>query len=120
MSRSFFRMEKFVRIRMDILSCQSKYFATTFSNMDFIEGKSREVSLCQFEKITLEPVIEYLFSGEMDLKRFKLEILLDMMHASRYFDIGDELFSEIETYIKHKISMGISSMDYMNEVINGF
>ena len=68
----------------------------------------------------MEPVIEYLFSGEMDLKRFKLEILLDMMHASRYLDIGDESFSEIETYIKHKISMGISSMDYMNEVINGF
>ena len=104
----------------DILSCQSKYFATTFSNMDFIEGKSREVSLYQFDKITLEPVIEYLFSGEMDLKRFKLEILLDMMHVSRYLDIDDELFNEIETYIKHKISMGISSMDYMNEVINGF
>ena len=51
----------------DVLSAQSDYFATMFSNnkVKFIEGETNTVKFPHCNKNIMEKIVKYLFSGEM-------------------------------------------------------
>mgnify|MGYP002050172307 CR=1 FL=1 len=69
----------------DVLSSQSDYFATMFSNhnVKFIEGETNIVNLNYCSKKIMEKIIKFLFTGEMSLLEMSVSDLVNMVNISR-------------------------------------
>ena len=68
----------------DVLSAQSEYFATMFSNnkVKFIEGETNTVKFPHCSKNIMEKIVKYLFSGEMKLQDMSFSDLVTMMNMT--------------------------------------
>ena len=97
----------------DVLSSQSDYFATMFSNhnVKFIEGETNIVNLNYCSKKIMEKIIKFLFTGEMSLLEMSVSDLVNMVNISRMM----LLFALKDDVQKHllKIIVG-SSVEFVD------
>ena len=97
----------------DVLSSQSDYFATMFSNhnVKFIEGETNIVNLNYCSKKIMEKIIKFLFTGEMSLLEMSVSDLVNMVNISRMM----LLFALKDDVQKHllKIIVG-SSVEFLD------
>jgi len=84
----------------DVLSAGSDYFATMFSNKEikFIEGETKTVTFSHCSKAIMEKIIQYLFSGDLELHEVSLLDLVMMMSMTTMMML-DDLKEDIQQYI---------------------
>lgn len=83
----------------DVLSARSDYFATMFSNKTkFIEGKTKHVAFNHCSKAVMEKIIQYLFSGSVQLHDLSLSDLVTMMNMTTMM-LLDDLKGDIQHYL---------------------
>ena len=87
-----------IRANKDVLCASSDYFATMFSNEAFDECKNGVVPMKNVKKVVMEGLIQFLFSGLLDLKRFDIKDLLELMNLTQFMFLHN-LFTDIEVYI---------------------
>ena len=91
----------------DVLSAGSDYFATMFSNnkeIKFIEGETNLVTFSHCSKAIMVKIIDYLFSGEVELHEFSLCDLVMMMNMTAMMML-DDLKEDIQQYILEIVPM---------------
>ena len=82
----------------DVLSARSDYFATMFSNTQFIEGETKHVAFNHCSKAIMEKIIQYLFSGIVKLHDLSLSDLVTMMNMTTMM-LLDDLKGDIQNYV---------------------
>ena len=91
-----------VRANSVILSMSSDYFATMISNDKFIEGQTKDIPMKEYgTKKAMESIVEYIYSGKMNLTNQGLETLLEILNIAEMMLMKtNKLSSSIEKYIK--------------------
>ena len=89
-----------VPANMELLAVRSDFFARGFTNPGFIESQEKRLRMAGCSKAAMEAVKAYLYTGEMDFRKLRLDTLLYVMNVSREILIEEELFIGIETFIK--------------------
>ena len=102
----------------DVLSARCEYFATCFSNNEFVEGESKTVNFNHCNKLIMEKIIQYLFSGDMKLHDIPLADLLKMMNMTQMLLI-DDLFGDIQRFVNNYIQDSGVNSGSLPELING-
>ena len=104
----------------DVLSAQSDYFATMFSNNKrmFIEGETRTVHFSHCSKNMMERIVKYLFSGEMKLYDMSLSDLVTMMNMTNMMML-DALKDDIQKHLLERTEnhMGDSFLDLVKSLM---
>ena len=90
----------------DVLSAGSDYFATMFSNKKtkFIEGETNTVTFSHCSKAVMEKIIQFLFSGNLELHEVSLRDLVMMMNMTAMMML-DDLKESIQQYVLEIIPM---------------
>ena len=80
----------------------SDYFATMISNDMFIEGQTKDIPMKEYgTKKAMESIVEYIYSGKMNLINQGLETLLEILNIAEMMLMKtNKLSSSIERYIK--------------------
>ena len=104
-----------------ILSCASDYFATMLSSDKFVEGETKEVPMKEYgTKEAMEQVVNYIYSGDMNLEEIGFETLLEIMHLSKMLLLRtDSLFTSLEAYIIFLLGRIWSPLSIL-ELLRGF
>ena len=64
-----------------IMSMSSDYFATMISNEKFIEGQTKDIPMKEYgTKKAMESIVEYVYSGKMNLETQGFETLLEILN----------------------------------------
>ena len=90
-----------------ILSMASDYFATMISNENFIEGQTKDIPMKEYgTKKAMESIVEYIYSGKMNLINHGLETLLEILNVAEMMLMKtNKLSSSIEKYIKEIVPL---------------
>ena len=90
-----------------ILSMASDYFATMISNENFIEGQTKDIPMKEYgTKKAMESIVEYIYSGKMNLTNQGLETLLEILNVAEMMLMKtNKLSSSIEKYIKEIVPL---------------
>ena len=90
-----------------ILSMASDYFATMISNENFIEGQTKDIPMKEYgTKKAMESIVEYIYSGKMNLINQGLETLLEILNIAEMMLMKtNRLSSSIERYIKEIVPL---------------
>ena len=85
-----------------ILSMASDYFETMISNDKFIEGQTKDIPMKEYgTKKAMESIVEYIYSGKMNLINQGLETLLEILNIAEMMLMKtNKLSSSIEKYIR--------------------
>ena len=104
-----------------IMSSASDYFATMLSNDKFVEAQTKEVSMEEYgTKEAMEQVVNYIYSGDMNLEKIDFETLLEIMHLSKMLLLRtDSLFTSLEAYIIFLLGRIWSPLSIL-ELLRGF
>ena len=91
-----------------IMSSASEYFATMLSNDKFVEAQTKEVPMEEYgTKEAMERVVDYIYSGDMNMEEIGFETLLEIMNIAKMLLLKtDSLFTSLEAYIISLISKG--------------
>ena len=103
-----------IQANKDVLSAQSDYFATMFSNNKrmFIEGETRTVHFTHCSKNIMEKIVKYLFSGEMTLHDISLSDLVTMLNMTNMMMLV-ALKDDIQKHLLKRIHMTGESWDQL-------
>ena len=95
-----------------IMSSASDYFSTMLNSDKFVEAQTKEVSMEEYgTKEAMERMVDYIYSGDMNLGETGFEILLEIMNLSKMLLLRtDSLFTSLEAYIISFISDGCLSL----------
>ena len=107
-----------IHANKDVLSTRCEYFATCFSNSEFVEGETRTVTFSHCSKLIMEKIIHYLFSGDMKLHDLTLADLLKMMNMTRMMMV-DDLLGDIQRFVSNYIQDSGVNSGSLPELING-
>ena len=85
----------------------SDYFATMISNENFIEGQTKDIPMKEYgTKKAMESIVEYIYSGKMNLINHGLETLLEILNVAEMMLMKtNKLSSSIEKYIKEIVPL---------------
>ena len=102
----------------DVLSSQSDYFATMFSNhnVKFIEGETNIVNLNYCSKKIMEKIIKFLFTGEMSLLEMSVSDLVNMVNISRMMLLFT-LKDDVEKHLLKLIPRSGADWDVFPELV---
>ena len=84
----------------DVLCARSDYFSTMFRNnnqVSFVEGETNMVDMGHCNKVVMEKIIKYLFSGDMILHDLCLPDLVKMVNMTSMM-MMDDLHGFIKDY----------------------
>ena len=97
-----------------VLSSASDYFSDTF-----VEGQTHEVTMEEYiKKESMERVVHYIYSGDMDMEKIGFERLLEIMNISKMLLMRtDSLFNSLEAHI---ISIISQQWTTILDVLRGF
>jgi len=103
----------------DVLSAQSDYFATMFSNnkRKFIEGETNSVNFSHCRKNIMEKIVKYLFSGEMTLHHMTLSDLVTMLNMTTMMMLV-ALKDDIQKHLLEIIPGSGADWDVFPELVN--
>ena len=73
-----------IKANKDVLSASSDYFATMFSNDAYNECKNGVVPMKDVKKVVMEGLVKFMFSGELDLEKFDILYLLELMNLAQF------------------------------------
>lgn len=109
-----------IRANKDVLAARSDYFATMFSNKEykFIEGETNAVNMSFCKKITMEKIINYLFSEDMNFHNLSLPLLIEMMNVSSMMMLDELLFSIKELVLRLVPDSGVNC-GFLPELVEG-
>ena len=105
----------------DILIARSDYFATMLSNSNkkqFVEGQTNSIDLSFCSKVVMEKIINYLFSGRMNLHNVSVPNMINILNMAKMM-LMDSLFDRIETYLIEFIDLKDEYPRIIPELING-
>lgn len=103
----------------DILVARSEYFATMFSNNNFIEGTTNCVDMSHFSKVLMEKIVKYLFSGGAKFSDLSLPQLVELAHMSKMM-LLENLHDHVDGHIKLDIIPDSGDdIDQLPELISG-
>ena len=91
-----------IKANKDVLIASSDYFATMFSNDAYNECKNGVVPMKDVKKVVMEGLVTFMFSGELDLEKFDILHLLELMNLAQFM-LLDGLFKDIESYIEQNL-----------------
>ena len=91
-----------------IMSSASDYFSTMLNNDKFVEGETKEVPMEDYgTKEAMEQVVNYIYSGDMNMEEIGFETLLEIMNIAKMLLLKtDSLCTSLEAYIISLISEG--------------
>ena len=93
---TFMTMNGEITANKDILSARSDYFATMFNgtnNSKFIEGQTKTIDMKHVEKVVMQTVIDYLFTGKLIFSQLQLKQQLCLIDLLRLYMLNEELES---------------------------
>ena len=90
-----------IQANRDILIARSEHLASMLIKEDFVEGKDNCVDMrqCDVNKMVMEKIIHFLFSGEMKLNDVPLLKLLKLMRISNMMLLPD-IRNRVETFTR--------------------
>ena len=90
-----------IQANKDILIARSEYLASMLIKENFVEGKDNCVDMrqCDVNKMVMEKIIHFLFSGEMKLNDVPLLKLLKLMRISNMMLLPD-IRNRVETFTR--------------------
>ena len=92
-----------VEANKDLLSVRSDYFARSFNNPKFLESQSKSITMKGCTEAAMKALVNYIYTGEMDLEELSLPTLLIVMNFSRQILIEHDLYNGIETFLKIRL-----------------
>ena len=104
----------------DILIARSDYFATMLSNSNkkqFVEGQTNSIDLSFCSKVVMEKIINYLFSGRMNLHDLSVPNMINILNMAKMM-LMDSLFEMIETILSELIFLDTEYPRIIPELIN--
>ena len=104
-----------------ILIARSDYFATMLSNSNknqFVEGRTNSVDLSFCSKVVMEKIINYLFSGRMNLHELSVPNMINILNMAKMM-LMDSLCERIETILSEFIFLDTEYPRIIPELING-
>ena len=94
-----------VEANKDLLSVRSDFFKVSFNNPKFIECQSKSITIKGCTKAAMMAIVDYIYTGDMDLRNHSLATLLRIMNFSREILIEDVLFNRIEAFLKEILTV---------------
>ena len=89
-----------MKANKDVLIARSSYFSSMLKDdNNYVESQSGVINLNYVKKAVMQGIICYLFTGQIDVKTFNIEQLVEMMTHTRMMSI-DRLFLGIEKYLR--------------------
>ena len=102
----------------DILMARSEYFATMLSNNKFVEGETNSVDMSHCNKVVMEKIIKFLFSGEVTFDHLTYADLLELTHMAEMM-LLTKFKVEVEFFVKVKISSDEETAELVPELVSG-
>ena len=90
-----------IKANKDLLSVRSDYFKVSFNNPKFIESQSKSISIKGCTEAAMRAIVDYVYTGDMDLRDYTLATLLRIMNYSREILIEDDLFNRIKEFLRN-------------------
>ena len=92
-----------IEANKDLLSVRSDFFERSFNNPEFIESVQEHLhqGLHRGRHEGMRAIVDYVYTGDMDLRDYTLATLLRIMNYSREILIEDDLFNRIEEFLRN-------------------
>ena len=90
-----------IEANKDLLSVRSDFFERSFNNPEFIESQSKSIIMKGCTKAAMRAIVDYIYTGDMDLSNYDLATLLRIMNFSQEILIEDDLFNRIEAFLRN-------------------
>ena len=101
-----------VEANKDLLSVRSDFFERSFNNPKFIESQSKSITMKGCTEAAMRAIVDYIYTGDMDLRNYTLATLLRIMNFSREILIEDDLFNRIEAFLTDILTVKSSESVY--------
>ena len=82
-----------IEANKDLLSVRSDFFERSFNNPKFIESQSKSITMKGCTVAAMRAIVDYVYTGDMDLRDYTLATLLRIMNYSREILIEDDIFN---------------------------
>ena len=92
-----------IEANKDLLSVRSDFFERSFNNPEFIS-----ITMKGCTKAAMRAIVDYVYTGDMDLRNHSLATLLRIMNFSREILIEDDLFNRIEAFLRDLLTVNSS------------
>ena len=97
-----------VEANKDLLSVRSDFFDRSFNNPKFTESQSKSITMKGCTEAAMRAIVDYIYTGDMDLRNHSLATLLRIMNFSREILIEDYLFNRIEAFLRDLLTVNSS------------
>ena len=97
-----------IEANKDLLSVRSDFFERSFNNPEFIESQSKSIIMKGCTKAAMRAIVDYVYTGDMDLRNHSLATLLRIMNFSREILIEDDLFNRTEAFLRDLLTVNSS------------
>jgi len=101
-----------VEANKDLLSVRSDFFKVSFNSSKFIESQSKSITMKGCTEAAMRAIVDYIYTGDMDLRNHSLATLLRIMNFSREILIEDDLFNRIEAFLTDILTVKSSESVY--------
>ena len=79
----------------------SDFFERSFNNPKFMESQSKSITMKGCTEAAMRAIVDYIYTGDMDLSNYDLATLLRIMNFSQEILIEDDLFNRIEAFLRN-------------------
>ena len=97
-----------IEANKDLLSVRSDFFERSFNNPEFMESPFKSIIMKGCTKAAMRAIVDYIYTGDMDLRNHSLATLLRIMNFSREILIEDDLFNRIEAFLRDLLTVNSS------------